>query len=264
MIRVLLSPKYSIDTHENWVAMYGKTFRFHGFGKVRRVSHNGYTGAQYTCSTIIVYSRLIFALYLTFSIHPCTRSHGRQGHSWRGSLDEVCVMLIPLLACQPSLLSGIFSMEGEEHRKQRRLLGPAFSSQTVKRVAPIFFQKANELCECWRSLIRAARNKDQRDRSTCPETPTFSIDIVHWISRAAFDSIGLAGFDYNFHALKDESEEVYLAYRRMFSITDNGPGLRGLLELYFPIIRHIFVSSSDVKTLSALLSSLANERCPYN
>ncbi len=249
---IFSSPKYSIDTHDNWEAMYGKTFRFHGFGKVRCVPHNGLTGAQCRCSTIIVYSRLIFALYLTFSIHPCMRSHGRQGHSWPGSLDEVCVVLVPLLACRPSL-SGIFSMEGEEHRKQRRLLGPAFSSQTVKRVAPIFFQKANELCECWRSTIRAARNKD---RSTCPETPT-SIDIVHWVSRAAFDVIGLAGFDYHFHALKDESEEVYLAYRRMFSMTDKGPGFRGLLELYFPILRHIFVSSCRVKRLTVLLSSPA-------
>ena len=38
------------------------------------------------------------------------------------------------------------------------------------------------------------------------------IDVAHWLSRATFDVIGLAGFDYAFHALEDESEEVYSAY----------------------------------------------------
>ena len=141
-------------------------------------------------------------------------------------------------------------MEGDEHRKQRRLLGPAFSSQTVKRVTPIFFQKANELCERWGSLVRVGENKDHHDHPTIS-----SIDIVHWISRAAFDVIGLAGFDYHFHALKDESEEVYLAYSRMFSIADKGPGVRGILELYFPIIRTIFVSNSSAIGLTAAQSS---------
>lgn len=155
-------------------------------------------------------------------------------------------------------------MEGEEHRKQRRLLGPAFSSQTVKRVAPIFFQKANQLCERWRSLVRDAKNKDQPDHPTSETPNASSIDIAHWISRAAFDVIGLAGFDYHFNALKDESEDVYLAYRRMFSIADKGPGVRGILELYFPIFRTIFVSSSSAIGLTTQLNRPAYTRCPCN
>ena len=199
-----------------------------------------------------------------FSTLRCMRSLGRHGRFWPGLLGEVGFPLLLILAHQLSL-SGIFSMEGEEHRKQRRLLGPAFSSQTVKRVTPIFFQKANELCERWRSLVPAAENKDQHDHSTFSEASnTSSIDIAHWISRAAFDVIGLAGFDYHFHAMKDESEEVYLAYSRMFSIADKGPGVRGILELYFPIIRTIFVSSSPAIGLTAQLIRPAHTRCPCN
>lgn len=70
-----------------------------------------------------------------------------------------------------------------------------------------------------------------------------TIDIAHWISRASFDVIGLAGFDYHFNATEDESEEVYGAYRRMFDVADKGPRMKGVLELYFPIIRKLWVSS---------------------
>ena len=219
------------------------------------------TGTQRRPSTITVYFLLIFASYPTFSTLRRMRSLGRRGRFWPGLLDEVCFLLARILARRLSL-PGIFSMEGEEHRKQRRLLGPAFSPQTVKRVTPIFFQKANELCERWRSLVRAA---EKHGHSTFSEASnTSSINIAHWISRAAFDVIGLAGLDYNFHALKDESEEVYLAYSRMFSIADRGPGVRGILELYFPIIRTIFVSSSPPIGLTVQLNCPAHARCPCN
>ena len=78
-------------------------------------------------------------------------------------------------------------------------------------------------------------------------SPSFAetvIDVAHWFSRATFDVMGLTGFDYHFHALQCESEEVYLAYRSMFKLADKGPGLRGLVQLYFPIIEKIFVSDT--------------------
>lgn len=68
-----------------------------------------------------------------------------------------------------------------------------------------------------------------------------TIDVAHWISRASFDIIGLAGFDYRFNALEDESEEVYRAYRRMFNVADKGPRMRGVMELYFPAVRKLWV-----------------------
>ena len=65
------------------------------------------------------------------------------------------------------------------------------------------------------------------------------VDVVHWVSRATFDVIGLAGFDYAFRALEDESEEVYLAYRTVFA-TAEGPAFKRIAELFFPIIEKIF------------------------
>ena len=61
-----------------------------------------------------------------------------------------------------------------------------------------------------------------------------------------FDVIGLVGFDYHFHALQDESEEVYLTYRRLFDVIDKDPGFRGFLRIYFPSIAKFFVSSGNI------------------
>ncbi|KIL70583.1 hypothetical protein M378DRAFT_66688 [Amanita muscaria Koide BX008] len=220
--RELMDPKCSADTHEEWVSEYGKTLRFHGFGK-----HD---------YRLLSFDFRVVSHVLTSSVY---------GKPW-----QTRSFLARLIG------RGIFSMEGEEHRIQRRLIGPAFSPQTVKRVTPVVFQKAAELREKWTSLVSTTDVHERKDPLTGSECVT-SIDVAHWISLAAFDVIGLAGFDYNFHALHDETEDVYLAYRRMFSIADKGPGARGLLELYFPILRKL-LPTKDVRVTNGSLRTIKN------
>jgi len=138
-------------------------------------------------------------------------------------------------------------MEGDEHKFQRRILAPAFTLQAIKNVTPVFFRKADELRDRWRGLIDGAVSTEiEASSPISPATSPASasgvvIDVAHWISRATFDVIGLAGFDYDFHSLQDETEEVYGAYRRMFNIADKGLSLREIFELHFPILRKIWV-----------------------
>ncbi|KAJ6501513.1 cytochrome P450 [Mycena vitilis] len=139
---------------------------------------------------------------------------------------------------------GVFNMEGAEHRFLRKLIGPAFTAQAVKGVSPIFFQKAEELRDRWDALVSASAS----DASS--STATF--DVAHWISRTAFDIFGLAGFDYHFNALHDESEEVYSAYRAMFTISDKSSQLRVLKQLYLPIVEKIWPDKDDKTTQQCL------------
>lgn len=147
---------------------------------------------------------------------------------------------------------GIFSMEGSAHRMQRRIVAPAFTHQSIRQTSSVFFRKADELCDRWKDIIAEQAGPVQHDTSKIPNVPARPvhrphkmahaiIDVAHWISRASFDVIGLSGFNYDFHSLKDESEEVYGAYRKMFNIADKGLGLWQILELYFPILRKIWV-----------------------
>jgi hypothetical protein len=149
---------------------------------------------------------------------------------------------------------GVFAMEGAEHKAQRKLIGPAFTTQAVKSMTSIFFQKSEELRDRWEALIADAPDTPSPSSkvnalpriSTSPEATSSAnavIDVSHWLSRATLDVIGLAGFDYQFNSLQNETEEVYLAYRKMFNVADKGPGFTGILQLYFPIIEKLFVSS---------------------
>jgi len=131
-------------------------------------------------------------------------------------------------------------MEGAEHRFQRRILAPAFSQQAIRNLAPIFFRKAEEVCEHWKNAF-GPTVKLECGESLPAQCPGTRIDIANWISRGSFDVVGLAVLNYDFHALQDESEQIYSAYRRMFNIGEKGLNLWGVLELNIPILRKIFV-----------------------
>jgi len=132
-------------------------------------------------------------------------------------------------------------MEGSEHKLQRKIIGPAFTSLSIRNMTPVFVQKAQELCERWDSILSDELSATTLDTKVSNQLSEGVIDVAHWFSRASFDVIGLAGFNYHFHALEDESEEIYLAYRRMFKMSDKGLGFRGLLDLYLPQLRRIWV-----------------------
>ncbi|KAJ7630451.1 cytochrome P450 [Roridomyces roridus] len=128
---------------------------------------------------------------------------------------------------------GVFGMEGAEHKVLRKLIGPAFTAQAVKEMSPAFFQKAEELRDRWDALISAQSG---------------TIDVAHWLSRTTFDIFGLAGLDYHFNALHDESEPVYSAYRQMFAISDKASQSRVLKQLYLPILEKIWPDADDKNT----------------
>lgn len=212
--REVMDPSVSPNTHETWIKSFGKTFRFHGFGR-----HD----------------------FRLLSVDFCVMSHILNSPIYEKPW-QTRALLTNFFG------RGIFTMEGAEHKALRKLIAPAFSTQSIKAMTPIFFQKAEELRDKWEGFASSPTLAKDAKLPLLPApsyspSPSFAeavIDVAHWFSLATFDVIGLAGFDYHFHALQCESEEVYLAYRNMFRIADKGPKLRGLVQLYFPIIEKIF------------------------
>ncbi|THV08596.1 cytochrome-450 hydroxylase [Dendrothele bispora CBS 962.96] len=133
---------------------------------------------------------------------------------------------------------GMLSAEGQMHKRQRRVATPAFSVQNLRALIPLVFQKGNELKDRWKDII-------QKEENSGPHV----LDICHWVSRATFDVIGLAGFDYNFNAIQDESNELFLAYKDMFEIAiSQGNLFRTLLSIYSPTLNQLFPDKA-VKTV---------------
>ena len=59
-----------------------------------------------------------------------------------------------------------------------------------------------------------------------------------------------AGFDYQFNAIRDESNELFTAYKEMFEIavSQQGGGLWELAILYAPILDRFMVCASGCRS----------------
>ena len=69
--------------------------------------------------------------------------------------------------------------EGNEHRRQRKLLNPAFTTEHVKNMIPTFWMKACELKQVWEN------DESINDKG--------GYDTFKALTRTTLDIIGLAG-----------------------------------------------------------------------
>ncbi|KAH9994912.1 cytochrome P450 [Russula compacta] len=131
---------------------------------------------------------------------------------------------------------GMLAAEGQVHKRQRRVATPAFSMQNMRALVPLVFNKGEELKDRWMGLIQEQAVDGSR------KTPVgIRLDVCHWVSRATFDIIGLAGFDYHFNAIQNEDNELFNAYKDMFEIAVSQSGsLRKMIVSYVPIIERLF------------------------
>ncbi|KAJ6573989.1 cytochrome P450 [Mycena vulgaris] len=214
-------PDITPEVYHNWTTnLFGKTFRYHGYGK-----HD---------YRLMSFDMRVLSHVLSSPIYE----KPWQTRSYLGRL----------------LGRGVFNMEGAEHKAIRKLIGPAFTAQSVKGMTPVFFQKAEELRDRWDALLSANASTSCNSTESPGSTPT-TLDVAHWISRTTFDIFGLAGLDYHFNALHDESEQVYAAYRLMFAISDKASKFQALKQLYLPIIEKIWPDDDD-KTTQACLKTI--------
>jgi len=83
---------------------------------------------------------------------------------------------------------GMLAAEGLVHKRQRRVATPAFSVQNMRALVPLVFSKGEELKDRWMGLIQEQAIDNSQTNPT-----GIRLDVCHWVSRATFDVIGLAG-----------------------------------------------------------------------
>ncbi|KAK0464724.1 cytochrome P450 [Desarmillaria tabescens] len=117
---------------------------------------------------------------------------------------------------------GLLTSEGEVHKRQRKILSPAFSLSHIKSLTPIFWDKAEQLRDIWLQS---------------PGKPV-RVDALSYLARATLDVIGLAGFGYHFDSLSscDNTNELAHAFSVIFS-TARKFRLMTILQVWFPILR---------------------------
>jgi cytochrome P450 len=90
----------------------------------------------------------------------------------------------PNLILSDVLGKGLVTVEGAVHRRQRRVLNPAFGIMQIQGMAPMIFEKAYEL-----------RDRMQRMLDDSPTPGSRKFEMIQEVSDCSLDIIGMAGFD---------------------------------------------------------------------
>ncbi|VDB91499.1 unnamed protein product [Peniophora sp. CBMAI 1063] len=122
---------------------------------------------------------------------------------------------------------GLLSVEGHEHKRQRRVLNPAFGPAHIRELLPIFFEKSFQLRDTWKGKI--AESGSAR----------ILVDVLGNLQLTTLDIIGSAGFGLSFDALQtdEETKELTDALRTLTS--SDAPGVMAVLQAIVPPLRHI-------------------------
>ncbi|KAF8491342.1 cytochrome P450 [Russula emetica] len=153
---------------------------------------------------------------------------------------------------------GVLFLEGPQHKKQRRVMTPAFGPVQVRKFTSLFLEKSLELREIWVDLLSKSSRKDGKK----------SLDVYMWLNRVTLDIIGLTGnllslstalialpeshvgFNYAFDSLHSPAEEKKTndTYRAIRSVLTHAvlPDPFFPIQYMFPMFRLIPTRRSRV------------------
>lgn len=132
---------------------------------------------------------------------------------------------------------GLFLAEGDEHKRQRKTMMPAFAFRHVKNLYPVFWRKAQEL----------VKEIALYTKSHSTEVSEKGIEVNGWASRATLDIIGVAGMGRDFGSLQDESNPLNITYRSLFKPSRIRVVIN-ILNILLPpwIVRRLPLARNDV------------------
>jgi len=104
-------------------------------------------------------------------------------------------------ALQNLLGDGLLTAEGGVHRRQRRVINPAFGPAAIRGMESIFWDKTYELQQ---KLLGFYDEDNREETSPTPPKPqdqvkgAIKIDVQKYLAQGTLDVIGVAGFNYDF------------------------------------------------------------------
>ncbi|KAH8110226.1 cytochrome P450 [Phellopilus nigrolimitatus] len=132
---------------------------------------------------------------------------------------------------------GLLSTTGDHHRKQRKLLNPAFSVKNMRNLTPIFNAVVRKLSDA--IMLQTKEG-------------AVEIDMLLWMSRAALEIVGIGGLGTSIDSLSPDSN----------SITTYGKSIKNLIPCAFRLSMFRFSIPLLVKLVPAGLRRLLLEIAP--
>ncbi|KAL0575665.1 hypothetical protein V5O48_006322, partial [Marasmius crinis-equi] len=147
----------------------------------------------------------------------------KQGYIWGVPPERLTTSMVfagPGLGCVEGSASSSYTVAffvlsfsphtGDDHKRQRKVMNPAFGSKECKALVPVFFASAAsynavQLSNKWKDLLSLSKDGFK------------VINIPAWVSLAALDALGHSAFNYNFGAMENENNVLTSVYRTFFS-----------------------------------------------
>ncbi|KAF7356483.1 hypothetical protein MVEN_00981400 [Mycena venus] len=198
---------------EHWVQQYGHTFRIHRIlGKYDLLTIDTKAIHHFITNTHIYQKSEMMREDLSRIVGPGLLVVENEDH--RRQVDN-----IPFTFFGPVV----------DVSKQRKIMNPAFGRNEVRALTDIFVHKSIELRDIW--VRQAAR---------CGGVAR--VEALSMLSKTSLDIIGLAGFNYDIHALEADEhaspDELIEAFERLCSL-QTGISISRIIRRQFPILRHI-------------------------
>lgn len=146
---------------------------------------------------------------------------------------------------------GVVAVFGDEHKRQRKMLSPAFSVESLRALVPIFTEATDQMMARFEqdTSLESRWGKDVRD-------------TVKWFGRVTLDIIGRAGFDYEFGAVEQGPNglAVRSSFHAAMTSTMNIGTLDALVGAFMffvvPSLLYILPLTDNIKKLREMRSDL--------
>jgi cytochrome P450 len=106
---------------------------------------------------------------------------------------------------------GVIWAEGDDHKRQRKVILPGFGASESKAFLMLFKNCAESMSDKWMEII-----SNSKEGSVVFDIPT-------WLSRATLDAIGEAAFDVRFNSVDNNEDALARSYRNIMTDTFGSP-----------------------------------------
>ncbi|KAJ8585426.1 cytochrome P450 [Rhizopogon salebrosus TDB-379] len=116
---------------------------------------------------------------------------------------------------------GIAWADGDDHKRQRRVMQPGFGAPESKAFLPLFKGCAESMCNKWMDIINNSKEQSAE------------FNIAAWLSRATLDAIGEAAFDIRFGSIDNNESALAHACGSMMADAFGSPSDEEVFVLGF-------------------------------
>ncbi|KAH9851068.1 cytochrome P450 [Lenzites betulinus] len=115
----------------------------------------------------------------------------------------------PILGLRILLGPCLSGSTGEQHRRQRKMLSPAFSSKNLRNMTPLFYDIIHKTRNAMMARLPAPGAKEG-------SATDVELDMLSWISRTTLEVLGQGVLGYSFDPLVEDAPDEFLKTVKVF------------------------------------------------